>query len=94
MSATIEAAIRAALGTFWEENAIPAPDGGASTVDELVGPVESMTAVGVLATVDQIVGFEVPNTVIKAGGYQSKDEFIDHLTEKVMVLIAKKATGA
>lgn len=87
MSAAIEAAVRAALDQFWEENAIPAPDGGASTVDELVGPVESMTAVGVLAMVDAIVGFQVPNTVIKVGGYRTKNEFVQHLSGRVMKLV-------
>lgn len=90
MSAAIEAEIRVALNIFWDENAIPAPDGGASTVDELVGPVESMTAVGVLATVDTIVGFEIPNSVIKVGGYQSRDEFVEHLTARVMKKVLEK----
>ena len=44
MSAAIQAAVQAALSAFWDENAIPAEEDGASTVDELVGPVESMTA--------------------------------------------------
>ena len=90
MSAAIQAAVQAALNGFWDENAIPAADGGATTVDELAGAVESMTAVGVLATVDAIVGFEVPNSVIKVGGYQSKDEFIEHLTANVMAQVTKR----
>ena len=90
MSAAIQAAVQAALSAFWDENAIPAEEGGASTVDELVGPVESMTAVGVLATVDEIVGFEVPNSVIQVGGYQSKEEFVAHLTGNVMAHVTKR----
>ncbi len=85
----IEAKIKAALDDFWEERAVPSDAGAASSVDDLVGPVESMTAVDVLVALDEIVGFKLPNTVIQAGGYPNKDEFVGKLSKAVMTLVAK-----
>jgi hypothetical protein len=88
---SIEAQIKQALDLFWEERAIPSDPGGATSVDELVGAVESMTAVDVLVTLDKIVGLKLPVTVIQAGGYQTKDEFLEKLTAGVLAEV--KAAG-
>lgn len=80
----IEKNIRAALDAFWEEMALQTESDGAITVDALVGPIESMTAVEVLVIIDAIVGAQVPNCVIQPGGYKSKDEFIEKLTKRVL----------
>ncbi|WP_198084382.1 hypothetical protein [Variovorax sp. E3] len=84
--------IKEALDAFWDERAIPCDSGEASTLDDLVGPVESMTAVDVLVTLDTITGLKIPNTVIQAGGYQTKDEFITKLTAAVLDYVASKQT--
>ncbi|WP_165184203.1 hypothetical protein [Paraburkholderia dioscoreae] len=83
--------IKAALENFWEEHAIPADDGAATTVDELVGPVESMIAVEVLVTLDKITGMKLPNSIIQAGGYKTKDEFVNKLGAAVLAYVAKKS---
>jgi hypothetical protein len=83
--------IKAALEGFWEERAIPVDGGAASTVDELVGPVESMIAVEVLVTLDKIAGVKLPNSIIQAGGYKTKDEFVNKLGAAVLAYVAKKA---
>lgn len=83
--------IKAALEVFWEEHAIPAEDGAATTVDELVGPVESMIAVEVLVTLDKITGMKLPNSIIQAGGYKTKDEFVNKLGAAVLAYVAKKS---
>ena len=80
----IEQQLRTALEAFWDERAIPTGNSGESTVDDLIGPVESMTAVDVLATLDAIVGFKIPNAVIQQGGYQTRSEFVNKLTGRVM----------
>lgn len=85
--------IKAALEAFWDERAIPAGDGMAATVDELVGPVESMIAVEVLVTVDKIAGLKLPNSIIQAGGYKSKDEFVTKISAAVLAHVAKKSTS-
>jgi hypothetical protein len=89
----IESRIRAELEKFWDELAIPSGPDGATTVDELLGPLESMTAVEVLAILDEIVGFTLPSSVIQAGGYDTKAEFLDKLSAQVMERVAKKAAA-
>lgn len=83
--------IKAALEEFWDERAIPAEGGAATTVDELVGPVESMIAVEVLVTVDKITGMKLPNSIIQAGGYKTKDEFVTKLGAAALAHAAKKS---
>lgn len=86
----LETRIKQELEQFWDERAIPSGPNGETTVDELLGPLESMTAVDVLATLEGVVGdVPLPNTLIKAGGYSSKDEFVEHLSKRVMDLVKK-----
>lgn len=87
----IESKIRAALEDFWDERAIPSGPAGETIVDDLIGPVESMTAVDVLVTVDEIVGFKLPSSVIQAGGYQTKNEFVNKLSAVVMARVTAKS---
>ena len=89
--AELAAKIREALEAFWDERAIPIEGGETTSVDDLVGPVESMTAVDVLVTLDAIVGLKLPNAVIQAGGYQTRDEFINKLGASILAHIATKS---
>jgi hypothetical protein len=83
--------IKAALEEFWDERAIPVSDGSVSTVDELIGPVESMIAVEVLVTLDKITGMKLPNSIIQAGGYKTKDEFVTKLGVAALAHVTKKS---
>ncbi len=85
----IEAQIRASLEEFWDERAIPAGPSGATTVEALVAPVESMTAVDVLVGLDKITGLKLPNSVIRKGGYSTRAQFVETLTAKVMRRVAE-----
>lgn len=85
--------INAALEDFWDERAIPMADGSVSTVDELVGPVESMIAVEVLVTLDKITGMKLPNSIIQTGGYKTKDEFLTKLGAAALAHVTKKSTS-
>lgn len=86
----LENKVKAALEEFWDQRAIPAEGGGATTVDELVGPVESMIAVEVLVTLDKITGMKLPNSIIQAGGYKTKDEFVTKLCAAALTHATKK----
>ncbi|MDW3684685.1 hypothetical protein RA280_23640 [Cupriavidus sp. CV2] len=88
--ANLEAQIKSALEIFWDDHALIPAGGGPSTVDELLEPIESMTAVEVLLTLDKIVQTKLPNTVIQAGGYKTKDEFVNLLSAKVLEHLATK----
>jgi hypothetical protein len=80
----IEERIKAALVQFWDERAILVEPGTEGTVDELLEPIESMTAVEVLSILDKIVGQSLPNTLIQAGGYKTRNEFVSKLSARVM----------
>lgn len=80
----LELDIKQALTAFWDERALPPSGDGQSTVADLVAPVESMTAVDALLTLEEIVKFELPVGVIQAGGYQTKEEFVAKLSAAVM----------
>jgi hypothetical protein len=86
----LDAKIREKLEEFWDERALPIGPGGASIVEALVAPVESMTAVEVLTELDGIVGKKIPSSVIQAGGYMTRDEFVDKLSDKVLKYIGSK----
>lgn len=87
----LEARIREKLEEFWDERALPIGPDGASIVEALVAPVESMTAVDVLTELDGIVGKKIPSSVIQAGGYMTREEFADKLSEKVLKFLASKS---
>lgn len=86
----LEGKIKAALEEFWDEHAIPTEGGAASKVDELIGPVESMVAVEVLVALDKITGIKLPNSIIQAGGYETKDEFVSGLGAASLACVDKK----
>ena len=85
--------IKAALEEFWDERAIPTNDEVAATVDELIGPVESMIAIEVLVILDKITGMKLPNSIIQAGGYKTKNEFVSKLGVATLAYVAKKSTS-
>ena len=82
--ANLENQIKVALEQFWDEHALAPADGGPSTVDELLEPIESMTAVEVLCVLDEIVNETLPNSLIQAGGYSTKEEFVSNLSARVL----------
>lgn len=89
---SVEAKIRAALKEFWDERAIETGPSGATTVEELLAPVESITALDVLVTLDEITKLQLPNSVIRKGGYDTCDQFVNDLTGKVMKRLSTKST--
>jgi hypothetical protein len=88
---TLNAQIRAKLETFWDLRALPTGPGASSIVDALVAPVESIIAVEVLLEIDAIVGKKVPSSVIQAGGYMTREEFVDKLSASVLTYLAGKS---
>lgn len=76
-----------ALEAFWAGQTLGAE--GADTVDGLVAAMDSFTASDALIDVEDIVGMELPTgEVIRRGGYESKDQFIDELTQRVLDFVA------
>ncbi|MDX2181157.1 MAG: hypothetical protein SFV18_16300 [Bryobacteraceae bacterium] len=64
------------------------PENG--TVFDLVPMISSHHAVEIVLALEDIVGFEIPDSVIKRGGYHSCEEMVEHLERKLADLHSKK----
>ncbi len=60
------------------------------TVFDLVPVVSSHHAIEVVLDLEDIVGYEIPDSVIKRGGYRSCGEMVNHLDAGVAVLHSKR----
>jgi hypothetical protein len=63
------------------------PDSG--TVFSLVPLVSSHHALDAVLDIERIVGYEIPDSVVKRGGYQGSDEFVGHIMGKLAAFHAK-----
>lgn len=83
--------IEKCLQEFWESHSL-AVDGASETVDGLIDPLDSLTAVDALIELEQIVGVELPEgRVIRRGGYDSKEQFIEDLTRRVLNYVQEQS---
>ena len=83
----LKSQVEAALGNFWDKNAIQAV-GHASTVDDSLVPLDSISACEALLDIEEIVKKEIPvEQVVKKGGYESREVFVSEVTEAVMQLV-------
>ena len=46
-------------------------------------PIDSLVVVSILCAVEQIVGFELPEQVVRSGGYSSVEHALGHLLPKI-----------
>lgn len=83
--------IKSELRKFWKEQSL-SPDAGSISIDDLVAAMDSVTAVDVLMTVEEIVEVELPaGKVIRPGGYSSEAQFIEDLTDRVLKYLKELA---
>ncbi len=54
-----------------------------SAISSMTIHVDSLVAVSILCNVEPTIGFELPDKVVKSGGYSSVDEAIQHLLPKI-----------
>lgn len=79
--------IKEALKAFWEEQSISV-DGSSTSIDDLVAAMDSMTAVEALIAIEEIVGMDLPSGhVIRRGGYNDQEDFINELTARVLTYV-------
>jgi hypothetical protein len=77
------------LAEFWDERAIEM-GAGPQDISELGAPMDSLTSMEALMEIDQLVGREVPvDVAIKKGGYQTREEFVEHVTSNVLKFLAE-----
>lgn len=82
--------IKAHLNDFWDEQSILV-DVESTSIDELVAAMDSKTAVEVLMDVEDMVEMELPvGDVIRQGGYQSREDFVEGLTESIVKYVLDK----
>jgi hypothetical protein len=82
--------IETILGQFWEDMAIELGEDPQDTTGPLGAPLDSLTAVEVLLQIDTLLDRNIPaEVVIRKGGYESKDQFVELLTGQVLDYIAE-----
>jgi hypothetical protein len=55
--------------------------------------VDSLVVVSILCMVEPIVGFELPDGVVRAGGYSSVESALAHLLPRIEAQWIKKKGG-
>jgi len=61
---------------------IPFPTDQAGQINAGI-PMDSLTIVDVLCTVDPVVGFELKESIVKTGGFDSVQEAIDYMVPRI-----------
>lgn len=84
--------IEACLERFWDEMAIEMGE-EPQDVGALIGaPLDSLTAMEVMLEIDKLLNRRIPaDTVIRKGGYESREQFVEHLTAEVLKYVAEHA---
>lgn len=57
-------------------------------------PIDSLVAVGILCSVEPVLGFAAPDATVRAGGYASVQDALDHLLPRLERQWQKKQVGA
>lgn len=65
-----------------DPNQVPPP--GTGTVFDVAPVISSHHAIEVVLELEDIVGFKIPDSVVKRGGYLTCDEMVAHLVRKVL----------
>lgn len=87
----LKSTIEACLQQFWDSHTL-AVDVASESVDGLIDPLDSLTAVDALIELEKIVGMELPEErVIRRGGYDSKGQFIEDLTRRVLKYVVEQS---
>jgi acyl carrier protein len=86
--------ILAALEQWWDgelaDSALPGDEAPPPAIMKPAVEIDSHRAVRALVTLEEVVKFEIPETAIKEGGYDSFDEMKAHLISELAMLFEKK----
>jgi len=75
--------IQELLEQFWDERAILIETTG--TVEDLIDEIDSLSAVDALIPIEDLLGMDIEAArVIRRGGYESKEQFVDQLAASVV----------
>jgi acyl carrier protein len=67
--------------------AVPKTD---SAIIKAAVQIDSLVTVDILCTVEPILGFELPENVVRTGGYRSIEAAVDHLMPRIQKQWEKK----
>lgn len=85
------------LREWWDEEVVgdpfAEPAASTGTIYELQPAVDSLGVVNQLVIIDKHVGFEVPPTVVRRGGYNSFEDMVVDLLPKVRALYVERKKG-
>ena len=68
--------------------ALPQDQAGAMSV-----PLDSLSVVDTLCAIEPVVGFELRESLVRTGGYNSIDEALGHLLPRIEKVWVKKTKG-
>lgn len=81
--------VRQALEEFWEENRIAVEE--TENVEGLIDELDSQSAIDVVLRIEKILKTEIPEEkVIRPGGYDSKQQFLDDFLARLDQFLATK----
>jgi acyl carrier protein len=84
--------IEESLQQFWDDRAINV-DMDSESIDDFIDEIDSLTAVDAIIDIERITGMEIPEgEVIRRGGYDTKKQFIEHLTASVLKYVKGQTT--
>lgn len=81
--------VREALEQFWEENRIAVEE--TEDVEGLIDELDSQSAIDVVLRVEKVLHIDIPEEkVIRPGGYDNKQQFLDDFFERLDRFLADK----
>jgi hypothetical protein len=85
--------IKEKLHAFWKECQLEDElDGGDGLFGATGVMVDSLTACDVLITIEPLIGTKLEaDKIIRAGGYDDENQFVTHITAKVLEAIGQTA---
>ena len=77
--------VKHALEAFWDAQVSPPLSDSGSEVFSVGSEMDSLTAVAVLCELEVLLGIDnLPETLVKRGGYKTKQEFVELLSKSVV----------
>ncbi len=76
-----------------EDDPFADPKPASGTIFDVIPEIDSLGVVTGLITIEKHVGFNVPPSVIRPGGYNNFDDMVNDLLPKIQALAEKRKKG-
>lgn len=82
--------IEACLEKFWDDMAIDVGEDPQDTGSLIGAPLDSLTVMEVMLEIDKLLNRKIPaDIVIRKGGYESREQFVEQLTAEVLKYVGE-----